>query len=80
MDKDANAYADAAAQEAELKAVKKELQKLERLEITARKHEKEQRKAMKKLWDDNTDNNSKRHDTGANDGQSDESPPDESLS
>ena len=73
LDKDANAYADAAAQEAELKAVKKELQKLERLEITARKHEKEQRKAMKKLWDDNTDNNSKRHDTGANDGQSDES-------
>ena len=73
LDKDANADADAAAQEAELKAVKKELQKLERLEITARKHEKEQRKAMKKLWDDNTDNNSKRHDTGANDGQSDES-------
>ena len=73
LDNDANADADAAQQEAELKAVKKELQKLERLEITARKHKKEQKKAMKKLWDHNTDTYGKRHDAGASDNTSDES-------
>lgn len=74
LDNDANADADAAQQEAELKAVKKELQKLERLEATARKHKKEQKKAMKKLWDHNTtDTYGKRHDAGASDNTSDES-------
>ena len=73
LDNDANDDADAAQQEAELMAVKKELQKLERLEITARKHKKEQKKAMKKLWDDNTDTYGKRHDAGASDNTSDES-------
>lgn len=42
---------DNTAREAELKAVRKELQKLERLEFAARKHEKVQKKNMKRLWD-----------------------------
>ncbi len=42
---------DNTAREAELKAVRKELQKLERLEVAARKHEKVQKKNMKRLWD-----------------------------
>jgi len=45
------------AREAELKAVEKELQKLERLENMARKHKKEQKKAMSRLWGDNNNNN-----------------------
>jgi tetratricopeptide (TPR) repeat protein len=48
VDKCAN---DNTAREAELKAVRKELQKLERLEFAARKHEKVQKKNMKRLWD-----------------------------
>lgn len=38
------------AQKAQQKAVQKELQKLERLEITAKKHEVMQKKAMKRVW------------------------------
>ena len=68
-----NPNAETAAKEAELKAVEKELQKLERLEMTARKHQKVQRRAMKKLWDDNNDTKSKCHDAGANENTSYES-------
>ena len=42
---------DNTAREAELKAVRKELQKLERLEFAARRHEKALKKNMKRLWD-----------------------------